>query len=345
MILSRRSGWFAILLAILVSFFMLALEFGTTPIRQEICQAVYSNTRSSPTVTNYLAPYANGSTLIAEILAMREGRQVPVAIASSKIIHQHWGAHGVPAIYHPLMASWQSTYPDWVHVLWDENDNLKLVETFFPEWRNAYNALPSGIYRADFARNLYMYVFGGIYADLNSEALLPLKPILAAQGSPSTDSAPIAFLGMMDTATAHFHSIPTAFMASSAPGHPLWLISAQDAVDWSRARSWSRNIPGPEYVTGPVALRRSIMAYSPLSLELAPVSPEDPLTPNTFNSTTAPVMVFSPDTIYPLTWDRRRPHVRTAAQECLCWISMPTFNSAACKKMSGAHWVINYWEH
>jgi hypothetical protein len=66
---------------------------------------------------------------------------------------------------------------------------------------------------------------------------------------------------------------------------------------------------------------------------------------NTFNSTIAPVVIYSPDVIYPFTWDRRRPQIRTAAQECVCWMNMPTFNPAACKRMTGARWVINYWKH
>ncbi|KAG8704827.1 hypothetical protein FRC09_003310 [Ceratobasidium sp. 395] len=245
---------------------------------------------------------------------MREGRRVPVTIASSKIIHQHRNTADIPTVYHSLMASWRSTYPNWLYVLWDDESNLKLVEAFFPEWRNAYNALPSETYRADFARNLYMYLFGGMYADLNSEAISPLEPILAAQ---VLTKPPIAFLGMMQTSTAHLHSIPTAFMASSAPGHPLWLKSAQDAVDWARARSWGRNIPGPEHATGPVALRRSIMNYSPLSLELAPILPAVPFPSDTLNHSTPQMQLR---TVVDLT-------------------------PAACKKMTGARWVVNFWEH
>lgn len=91
----------------------------------------------------------------------------------------------------------------------------------------------------------YRYTFGGIYADLDSEAVAPLRPLLDAQANADAQSAPIAFLGAMETSTHELHGIPSAFTAVSAPGHPFWLVVAQDAVDWSRARSWDRSIPTP----------------------------------------------------------------------------------------------------
>lgn len=98
----------------------------------------------------------NASTLIAEALALREGRPVSAAVASGKVIHQSWKSRYPPANYHSMMSSWRNVYPGWEYILWNDDDNLELVETFYPEWKDAYLALPSNIYRADFARNLYM---------------------------------------------------------------------------------------------------------------------------------------------------------------------------------------------
>lgn len=95
-------------------------------------------------------------------------------------------------------------------------------------------------------RSGWRYTFGGIYADLDSEAVSPLAPLLAAQDPANALSVPIAFLGSMDTYLQEIHSIPNAFMASSAPGHPLWLIAAQDAVNWCRARVWDVEAPLPD---------------------------------------------------------------------------------------------------
>ncbi|KDN41388.1 hypothetical protein RSAG8_07503, partial [Rhizoctonia solani AG-8 WAC10335] len=198
---------------------------------------------------------------------------------------------------------------------------------------------------AYFTRSLYMHSFGGIYADMDSEAVAPIDILLEAQKL--TGGAPTAFLGTMETSSYDLHSIPNAFMATSAPGHPLWLVAAQDTVDWSRARSWDRSVPvpSPEYVSGPVSLRRSIMNYSPSALKPSYTGESNTSADSTFSETMAPVVLFSPEIIYPFTWDRPRPHISTATQECVCWMAMSTFNPGMCKRMTGAHWVIHYWKH
>jgi mannosyltransferase OCH1-like enzyme len=243
-------------------FTLTTLEFGSASVRSIICRATYSQTPFGTTHVDNFAQSINASTLIASMLAMQDGRKASVSIALGRILHQSWKTQDPPPAYHSLIASWRSIYPDWTYVLWDNEDNLALVDTFYPEWRSAYDALPSDIYRAGFARNLYMYVhlttsssfvtflnskyayrhtFGGIYADIDSEAITPLHPLLDAQKK----SPPIAFLGAMDTSSHELHSIPNAFMAASAAGHPLWLVAAEDAVDWARARSWDHSVPAP----------------------------------------------------------------------------------------------------
>ncbi|CAE6443452.1 unnamed protein product, partial [Rhizoctonia solani] len=289
------------------------LEFGTTPIRNAICRSMYPEHMSRTVYIGDLAPSINASSLMTQFLAIREGRKVFSSIVPGEIIHQSWKAQNIPSAYHSLVTSWRSTYSNWTYVLWDNDNNRALVETFYPEWLKAYEALPSDIYRADFSRNLYMHAFGGIYADVDSEAVAPLDLLVKAQRS---TGAPTAFLGAMETSSHDLHGIPNAFMAASAPGHPLWLVAAQDTVDWARARSWDRSIPapGPEYVSGSVSLRRSIINYSPSVLE-TPIGGGSTHYYSTSNETIAPVVLFSPEVIYPFTWDRPRPHVLTATHE------------------------------
>ncbi|CAE6503970.1 unnamed protein product [Rhizoctonia solani] len=317
------------------------LEFGTLPLRNAICRSMYPEHATGTAYTGELAPYVNASSLISYFLAIRDRRTISPSIIPGQILHQSWKSQDVPPVYHSLMTSWRSAYSNWTYVLWDNDDNRALVEAFYPEWLSAYDALPSEIYRADFTRNLYMHTFGGIYADLDSEAISPLGALIKAH---RLADPPTAFLGTMKTSSHDLHGIPNAFMASSGPGHPLWLVAAQDAVDWSRARSWDRSapVPGPEYVSGPVSLRRSIMNYSPSILELLATGASNA---DSTGEPIAPVVLFSPEVIYPFTWDRPRPNILTATQECVCWMAMSTFNPGVCKRMTGAQRVINYWKH
>ncbi|KAG8684565.1 hypothetical protein FRC11_011912, partial [Ceratobasidium sp. 423] len=97
------------------------------------------------------------------------------------------------------------------------------------------------------------------------------------------------------------------------------------------------------YVSGSVSLRRSIVNYSPSVLESYSIGASSAY--STSSEPIAPVVLFSPEVIYPFAWDRPRPHISTATQECVCWMAMSTFNPGMCKRMTGAQWVIHYWKH
>jgi mannosyltransferase OCH1-like enzyme len=102
-------------------------------------------------------------------------------------------------------------------------DNLELIQRFYPESLATYLGLPAEIYRANMVRNAYLHRFGGVYADLDLESLRLLDNLL---DRPETvyDGIVTAFVASMEVTTDHMkEDIPNAWMASSAPGHPLWL--------------------------------------------------------------------------------------------------------------------------
>lgn len=55
--------------------------------------------------------------------------------------------------------------PDWEHRFWSDRDNLFLIEKALPDCVDDYLKFPDGVIRADVARYLYMYEFGGVYFD------------------------------------------------------------------------------------------------------------------------------------------------------------------------------------
>ncbi|KAK3168080.1 hypothetical protein OEA41_004526 [Lepraria neglecta] len=139
-----------------------------------------------------------------------------------------------------------------------------------------------------------MHVFGCVYADLDTECLLPYdsmferyntstaphielslpsdasktskgqgekssqandKTSLKLRGKPSfATQERKAFLGRMGTDEDFPHSIPNAWMAST-PSHPFWLLPLESIKD---------NIYSgkePEYLTGPTALYERVKQY------------------------------------------------------------------------------------
>ena len=63
-----------------------------------------------------------------------------------------------------------------------------------------------------------MHRFGGMYADLDMEALQDMTPLLSGSTEPV-----LAYLS--DTWSLR-HNIPNAWMASP-PGHPFWQVRAE----------------------------------------------------------------------------------------------------------------------
>lgn len=78
-----------------------------------------------------------------------------------KLLHQSWSTTTLPALFEQWSLSCQEMNPDFEWVLWTDEDNRRMVTKYAPEFLIAYDGLQSEIYRADVARNIYMFLFGG----------------------------------------------------------------------------------------------------------------------------------------------------------------------------------------
>jgi mannosyltransferase OCH1-like enzyme len=199
-----------------------------------------------------------------------------------KLIHQSWSSRDLPPKFQRWSDTWRSNHPDWEWVLWTDEDNKALVNRYFPWFGDSYQQLRGEIFRADAARNMYMYAFGGysylfqgadcsIYADLDVECLRPFDRLLDREitlslsdppswSNESADLPPLyqkAFFGRMGHDEGFLHSIPNAWMASS-PYHPFFMLPLEGIAQ-------SINDPDAddyvEALTGPVALRDRIIDY------------------------------------------------------------------------------------
>ncbi len=84
-----------------------------------------------------------------------------------RIIMQTWKTRDVPEKWHQGQKSIIKLNPDWQYVLMTDKDNLKLIETHFPQYLKTYQAFEHNIQRVDFIRYAWMYLKGGIYIDLD----------------------------------------------------------------------------------------------------------------------------------------------------------------------------------
>jgi mannosyltransferase OCH1-like enzyme len=169
------------------------------------------------------------------------------------ILHQSWKSKtDLPEPFRHWRSSFLELNPGFEFPLYDDADNRALLEQVFPQLLPVYDAFPREIFRADFIRPVYLYRFGGFYADLDFQCLAPLAGLGGAHG---------IVLGRMGSDESFPHSIPNALMASPA-GQAFWIgYLAHCVAQWRVMQQRPGIAARPEFVTGPAVLRTAVLLY------------------------------------------------------------------------------------
>jgi hypothetical protein len=165
-----------------------------------------------------------------------------------------------------------------------------------------------------------------VYADPDTDCLQPSEVLFNRYVVPRSPPLQTALIGRMGNDPEFKHSIPNAWMAST-PAHPFFLVLPA-TVD----EKLLDNGAPPEYLTGPVALRDSIVTYetskitkgNDLGRDISRVR-QGISFPN--NQTLDHQLVLLPsDLIYPYSWGEDGK-----SHEDLCWVLKETYNADQCK--------------
>ena len=166
-------------------------------------------------------------------------------MAFPKIIHQTWKDEQVPASLAACQESWKRFNPDWEYRLWTDADNDALVQDEFSSLLDLYRSLPRAIHRADFARVLYLWRFGGLYVDLDIEALRPANELLDGHSCTLGTEPKLHAERLRGVEQV----VCNAAMASE-PNHPFWEKMIAEIRDRSTQGSGD-----PVWMTGPLCLQ------------------------------------------------------------------------------------------
>lgn len=92
-----------------------------------------------------------------------------------KIIHQIWmqGYDNMPDKHKENVQKIRDMHPDWKYLFWDESQILRLMKKF-PEYLAVYYKFLYMLQKIDFAKYLILYLFGGIYLDIDVEIVKKL---------------------------------------------------------------------------------------------------------------------------------------------------------------------------
>jgi mannosyltransferase OCH1-like enzyme len=160
--------------------------------------------------------------------------------------------------------TWRLHNPDYEYVLWDDADNRRFVSEKFAWFLPTYDGYDMEIKRADAIRYMFLYTYGGIYADLDFECLKPFDLLL------ETYKGYDIILGQMESTDSQWHSsnnIPNAIMISK-PACQFWLRVLKRMVVKASSQGKGR----PEVESGPIVLKEVYLTSYFDNIKLLPSS-------------------------------------------------------------------------
>ena len=160
-----------------------------------------------------------------------------------RIIHQTFKTNNVPVSMYQAAMSWVEYNLDCEYRFYDDEDCLNLIkENFNDEVLQAYYLLEKGAFRADLWRYCVLYIYGGIYADIDTVCQMPMLALIE-----NNDEF------IIPTASASPHALFNAFICSK-PQHPF----LKKAINRAVRIILSKKVKKMFAVTGPAGLGISI---------------------------------------------------------------------------------------
>lgn len=149
------------------------------------------------------------------------GRLIP------RIVHQIWH-ESVTKDKYPnfsrFAGSWNQT--NWEYKFWSDQDASNFISVHFPrEVKEAYDALVPGPFRADLFRYCVLFIYGGVYADVDVLSESNLEMILEPN---------VGFMIPLDVGTKGIHDTSYCLwngLIFSAPGHPFLAMAIKNVVN------------------------------------------------------------------------------------------------------------------
>ena len=141
---------------------------------------------------------------------------IKTEVCIPKIIMQSWKTKEVPYKWRNAPKSIKKVMPDWKYVLMDDEDNRNMVKEHFPDFLPYYDNFPHNIQRVDSARYMFLYLYGGLYLDLDFIVEKDMSSLFSAGGE--------VFLVSSGNVAGYYTN---SFMASK-PRSKFWLEALEE---------------------------------------------------------------------------------------------------------------------
>ena len=171
-------------------------------------------------------------------------------------IFQTWETKNISEEFKQLSNTWIAQNPNYAYFLYDDKDCLQFIKKHFDiTIYNAFNRIIPGAFKADLWRYCILYIYGGVYVDIDTICYTSIDLFL---------NDDIEFMTPIDLNNCFHigtHNLFNAFIAS-IPKHPILL----DCINRIVHNVENNIIPSSNLdFTGPGILGRSVNTYLQLT--------------------------------------------------------------------------------
>ncbi len=269
-----------------------------------------------------------------------EGFQDLLSLTFPTLIFQTWKSKTeFPDNYKYWKTTWTKYNPTYEYVLYDDDDNKGLIKEKFPWFLNKFEGYKKNIQRADAVRYFFLYVNGGIYADMDFECLKPFDTLLTQNSEYDVLFGAIEY--DKDNKFHQDNSVPNAIMISK-PRQVFWIFVMHELLH----KNGDEN-ERTEAMTGPVLLKKAIDKYNARGDKfreedwykemLEKLGPALAPYPNE-----SKIHIFPPEIFYPISWST---NANDQSRSDGLYSSEREKNSEAMKKKYPNAYAITYWTH
>lgn len=169
-----------------------------------------------------------------------------------KVIYQSWKTHELYGQMKEAVEHVKKLNPEYKHILYSDADCRKLLlDNFGENYALAFDTLKPGAFKCDFWRYAVLYLYGGIYMDIDMKPVVPFREFVNGRAS---------FISIADA--KHFFTpscnVYQAFIAC-VPKHPIMKYSLEICFNniVTRRQDMFENLS----VTGPVVVGVAMNLY------------------------------------------------------------------------------------